>query len=66
MIKPHFAGDPEQAQRVAKCREGAERCLANATESEDWREEKAWLDLASAWTDLEKAFESEYSLVWLN
>ncbi len=48
---------PELAQRVARCRDVAERCRANAAESGDWLEEEAWLDLASAWTDLGDAFE---------
>jgi len=59
-------GDPEQAQRVAKCRAGAQRCRTNAAESEGWREEEAWLDLASVWTNLAEAFDSEERPLLLN
>jgi hypothetical protein len=59
MTKRHPAEEPEHSQWVAKCREGAERCRTNAAESEGWLETEAWLELASAWTDLAKTFDSE-------
>jgi hypothetical protein len=59
-------GDPEQAQRIARCEEGAERCRANAAEAEGWLEEEAWLDLASAWTDLAETIDSEERPLLLN